>query len=100
MALTFVQSCKQPRFPDSLQGPPHKWALTAQLYADENPLMPIYRPHVRMLSGVSSPVVNSADGYERRQDDARYTTGLQFIFAKRAVMLTLVGGLAAVVAVM
>jgi hypothetical protein len=52
-----------------------------------------------MLSRVSSPVLNSADGYERRQDDARYTTGLQFIFAERAVMLTLVGGLAAVVAV-
>lgn len=67
LALAFVQSCKQPRFPDSLQGPPHKWAFTAQLCADENPLMSIYLPHVRMLSGVSSPIINSADDYERRQ---------------------------------
>jgi hypothetical protein len=60
--------------------------------------MPICLHHVHMLSRVSSPVVNSADGYERRQDDARYATGLQLIFAERTVMFALVGGLAAVVA--
>jgi hypothetical protein len=65
--LTLVQSCKQPRFPDSLQGPPHKWALTTQLCIDEKTVMPNYLPHVHMLSKVSSPVVDSADDHERRE---------------------------------
>lgn len=34
--LTFTQSSKQPRRPESLQASPHKWVLTTQLYADEN----------------------------------------------------------------
>jgi hypothetical protein len=38
--LTLVQPCKQPRFPDSLQGPPHKWALTTQLCIGEKTVMP------------------------------------------------------------
>ena len=54
---TFVQSCKQPLFPDNLQGPPHKWALTTQLYADEKTTLLSYSPDVHMLAGVTSAVV-------------------------------------------
>ena len=59
-----------------------------------------YLPHVHMLSGVSSPVVDSADGYERKESDARYPTGLQLIFAEHAVVFTLVTGPTVVVAIM
>jgi hypothetical protein len=53
-----------------------------------------------MLSRVPSPVVDSADGYERKERGARYPTGLQLIFAENAAIFTLVVGRAVVVAVM
>jgi hypothetical protein len=49
---------------------------------------------------MSSTVMDSAHYYERRGVDARYTTRLWLIFTECAVMFTLVGGLAAVVAFM
>jgi hypothetical protein len=96
--VTFVQASKQPSFPDSLQGSPHRWALTIQLYANgELEYFPNHI-HIHMLPGVPSTIFSLAYSQYHGQENVRCTTRLGFIIStKPASMYTFVTSLTVVI---